>query len=160
MDFENRLQKAIERGERRGQEKAEAARQKALTEEELKRMHTDMRLQLSEHIEQCLHALPNYFPGFRYETIFGDRGWGAAVRRDDIRIVGGKRSDEYSRLEITVRPFSSAMVVDLAAKGTIRNREAFTRNYYEKIEDADVQKFIQLIDAWVLEYAEMYAAQQ
>ena len=159
MNFENRLQKAIERGERRGQEKAEAARQKALTEEELKRMHTEMRLQLSEHIEQCLHALPNYFPGFRYETIFGDRGWGAAVRRDDIRIVGGKRSDEYSRLEITVRPFSSAVVVDLAAKGTIRNREAFTRNYYERIEDADVQKFIQLIDAWVLEYAEMYAAQ-
>jgi hypothetical protein len=60
---------------------------------------------------------------------------------------------------VTVRPLSSVLVVDLAAKGTIRNKEAFVRNYYERIADTDVEKFIQLIDAWVLEYAEMFAAQ-
>ena len=48
----------------------------------------------------------------------------------------------------------------LRGKGTIRNKEAFTRTYFEKIEDADPQKFEQLIDAWVLEYAEMYASQR
>lgn len=160
MEFEERLQKAIQRGERRGVEQVEAAKRQALSEEELKRHHGQYRLQLSEHIETCLQKLPNYFPGFRYETIFGDRGWGGAVRRDDIRIITGKRADEYSRLEITIRPLSSVLVVDLAAKGTIRNKEVFTRNYYEKIEDADAAKFMQLVDAWVLEYAEMYAAQQ
>lgn len=160
MSFDERLQKAIQRGERRGDEQAEAARRAALSEEQLKRMHTDLRLRLSEHAEQCLRTLPNHFPGFQYETIFGERGWGGAVRRDDIRLVGGKRADEYSRLEITVRPLSSVLVVDLAAKGTIRNREAFTRNYFERIEDADAAKFMQLIDAWVLEYAEMYASQR
>ncbi len=51
------------------------------------------------------------------------------------------------------------MVVDLSGKGTIRNKEAFARSYFEKIEDVDPQKFEQAIDAWVLEYAEMYAAQ-
>jgi hypothetical protein len=50
--------------------------------------------------------------------------------------------------------------VELSGKGTIRNKEAFTRTYFEKIEDADPQKFLQLIDAWVLEYAEMYASQR
>ena len=159
MNFDERLQKAIERGERRGSAEAEAARRKAMTEEELRQMHTQYRLQLSEHIERCLETLPNHFPGFRLETIYGERGWGAGVRRDDIRIVGGKRADEYSRLELTIRPISSVMVVDLSGKGTIRNKEAFTRSYFEKIEDADPQKFEQLIDAWVLEYAEMYAAQ-
>jgi hypothetical protein len=160
MNFDERLQKAIERGERRGMAEAEAARRQKMTEEELKQMHTQYRLQLSEHIEKCLHVLPNHFPGFRLETVYGDRGWGAGVRRDDIRIVAGKRSDEYSRLELTIRPLSSVMVVELTGKGTIRNKEAFTRTYFEKIEDADPQKFEQLIDAWVLEYAEMYASQR
>lgn len=159
MDFNDRLQKAIERGERRGSAEAEAARRKAMTEEELRQLHTQYRLQFSEHIERCLEALPNHFPGFRLETIYGERGWGAGVRRDDIRIVAGRRADEYSRLEMTIRPISSVMVVDLSGKGTIRNKEAFTRSYFEKIEDVDPQKFEQLIDAWVLEYAEMYAAQ-
>jgi hypothetical protein len=160
MKFEERLQKAIERGERRGLAEAEAARRQAMSEEELKQLHTQYRLHLSEHIERCLQILPLHFPGFRLETIYGERGWGGAVRRDDIRIVAGKRNDEYSRLEITVRPLSSVMVVDLAGKGTIRNKEAFARNYFEKIEDVDPEKFEQLIDAWVLEYAEMYAAQR
>lgn len=159
MDFNERMQKAIERGERRGSAAAEAARRKAMSEEELRQLHTQYRLQLSEHIEQCLEALPNHFPGFRLETIYGERGWGAGVRRDDIRIIAGRRADEYSRLELTIRPISSVMVVDLSGKGTIRNKEAFTRNYFEKIEDVDPQKFEQAIDAWVLEYAEMYAAQ-
>lgn len=159
MDFNDRLQKAIERGERRGSAEAEAARRKALSEEELRQLHTQYRLQLSEHIERVMEALPNHFPGFRLETIYGERGWGAGVRRDDIRIVSGRRSDEYSRLELTIRPLSSVMVVDLSGKGTIRNKEAFTRSYFEKIEDVDPQKFEQVIDAWVLEYAEMYAAQ-
>jgi hypothetical protein len=160
MNFDERLQKAIERGERRGMAEQEAARRKKLTEEELKQLHTQYRLQLSEHIERCLETLPNHFPGFRFETIYGERGWGAAVRRDDIRIVGGRRNDEYSRLELTVRPISSVMVVDLTGKATLRNKEAFTRSYFEKIEDADPQKFEQLIDAWTLEYAEMYASQR
>lgn len=160
MNFEERLQKAIQRGQRRGEQQAAEAKRQALTEEELKRLHGKYRLELSDHIEGALQKLPNYFPGFRYETIFGERGWGAAVRRDDIRIVSGKRADEYSRLEVTVRPLSSVLVVDLAAKGTIRNKEVFVRSYYEKIEDTDPAKFMQLVDAWVLEYAEMYAAQQ
>ncbi len=45
-----------------------------------------------------------------------------------------------------------------AAKGTIRNREAFNRNYFEELATADEPKFRDLIDAWALEYAEMYAA--
>jgi hypothetical protein len=160
MDFDERLQKAISRGERRGHEQAEAARRQAMSEEDLKRLHAKYRLSLSEHIEACLQKVANHFPGFRYETIYGERGWGAGVRRDDLRLFSGKRVDEYSRLEITIKPFSSVAVVDLAGKGTIRNKEVFARNYYEKIEDADVDKFEQLVDAWVLEYAEIYAAQQ
>ncbi len=48
-------------------------------------------------------------------------------------------------------------MLDLAAKGTVHNREVFNRNYFEPLGEADVQKFLKLIDAWVLEYAEMYA---
>lgn len=158
MDFEQRLQKAIQRGQRRGDVRSREAQQERMSEEELKGLHVQYRLQLSEHIEQCLKNLPHHFPGFEYETIFGERGWGAACRRDDIRMSGGRRQNDYSRLEMTIRPHSKYHVVELVAKATIRNKEVFSRTHFEKIEDADPAKFIELVDIWVLEYAEMYAA--
>ena len=159
MDFEERLRKAIHRGQGRGAEKARKAQAAALSEEDCKSLHSQYRLELSEHIEQCLKKIPNHFPGFRYETIFGERGWGAACFRDDVGASGGRRANYYSRLEMTIRPYSSAHVIDLAAKGTIRNKEAFSRNHFEELSNVDADQFRDLIDLWVLEYAELYAAQ-
>ena len=158
MSFDDRLRQAIERGQQRGEDAARDAAASALTEEEYRRLHSQLRLSLSDHIEACVKRLPNFFPGFQYETMYGDRGWGGACFRDDLVISRGVRTTNYSRLEVTVRPYSSLHVLDLAAKGTIRNKEAFNRNYFEELATSDEQKFRNLIDAWVLEYAEMYAA--
>jgi hypothetical protein len=159
MSFDDQLRQAIERGHKRGDTAARLAAAQALTEEEYRRLHSQLRLRLSEHIESCLKRLPNFFPGFQYETMYGDRGWGGACFRDDLVLKRGGRSSNYSRLEVTIRPYSSLHVLDLAAKGTIRNRELFNRNYFEELQSADEEKFRTLIDAWVLEYAEQYAAQ-
>lgn len=159
MDFEKRLEKAIERGQRRGDEQAKAAAQQAVSEEELKRLHTRYRLDLSEHIESCLRRLPDHFPGFRYETVVGDRGWGAAVSRDDVgRSPDGGRKNFFSRLEMTIRPFSTYHVLELTAKGTVRNKEAYNRTHYQRLAEVDPRTFSDMIDLWVLEYAELYAA--
>jgi len=158
MNFEERLQKAIDRGTDRRNEKSDLAKSAALTEEELKRLHSKHRLELSEHIEQCSEQVVNHFPGFQSETIYGERGWGVAISRDDFSINKGSRDNSYSRLEMTIRPFTSYHVVDLAAKGTIRNKEVFNRNHFEKIQDVDILKFRELIDVWMLEFAELYAA--
>ncbi len=159
MNFDDRLHKAIERGQRRSEARRLAAAAETLSDEELKRLHAKYRLQLSEHIEQCVRQLPNYFPGFQYETLYGERGWGAACSRDDLRMTGaGRRSKDYSRLEMTVRPTTSAAVLDLTAKGTICNKEVFNRHYFEKLPAADLDKFLDLIDLWILEYAELYAS--
>jgi hypothetical protein len=160
MGFDDRLKAAIERGQRRGDAAAQDAAARAMTEEDFRRLHSQVRLALSDHIEACVKRLPNYFPGFQYETMYGDRGWGGACSREDLRLSRGVRSNEYSRLEVTVRPYSSLHVLDLAAKGTIRNKEVFNRNFYEPLAEADEEKFRQLIDAWVLEYAELYAARE
>ena len=142
MGFEERLNEAIQRGKQRGTAQQAKAAAKAMSEDELKRLHNQYRLQLSEQIEQCLQKLPHHFPGFTFETIFGERGWGAACRRDDIRLEpGGKRNNDYSRLEMTIRPISSYHVVELVGKGTIRNKEVFNRTYFEKIQEADIAKF-------------------
>ncbi len=159
MDFEQRLQKAIHRGHRRGDAAARRAAADALSEEEVKRLHSQYRLELSEYIENCIRRLPNHFPGFRYETIYGERGWGAACKRDDVRVVArGRRENVYTRLEMTIRPYSSLQVLELNAKGTIHNKELFSRQHYEQVVDADPATFIELIDTWVLEFAELYAA--
>jgi len=158
MDFDKRLQNAIDRGKARADNLEREEREKQLNEEELKSLHSRYRLQLSDHIEECIGALPNHFPGFRYETIYGERGWGAACSRDDLNLKGGQRSTDYSRLEMTVRPFSNLHVLDLSAKGAIRNKEVFSRSHYERLTEADPQRFIEFIDLWVVEYAEMYAA--
>jgi hypothetical protein len=159
MDFDERLQKAIERGKHRSDRHAQQAAAKALSEEELKSLHSRLRLSLSEHIETCLARLPGHFPGFRYETIYGERGWGGACYRDDIRIRDGRRDNDYSRLEMTIRPYSAYHVLELAAKGTVSNKEIFSRTHFEELAQADPQKFVELIDLWVLEYAELYAVQ-
>ena len=159
MNFEERLQKAIDRGTDRRDQQADQAKFAELSEDELKRLHSGHRLELSEHIEQCTTQVVNHCPGFQSETIYGDRGWGVAISRDDFNVSKrGERDNSYSRLEITIRPFASYHVVDLAAKGTIRNKEVFNRNHFEKIQDVDITTFRELIDVWVLEFAELYAA--
>ena len=158
MDFQKRLEKAVERGLRSGDAQAQARAQQALGLEELKRLHAQYRLELSDHIEACLSQLPQHFPGFRFETIVGDRGWGAGIGRDDLSLEAGKRLTYFSRLEVVIRPFSNLHVLELTAKGTIRNKEIYNRNSYQRLEEVDATSFKELTDLWVLEYAELYAA--
>ena len=158
MDFQNRLNKAIERGERTSSARSRAAAKKAIDEQELARLHSEYRLGLSERIEACLRQLADRFPGFRIETIFGDKGWGAAVSRDDIQVRRGRRTNYFSRLEMAIRPPSEYHVLDLAAKATIRNKELFNRSHYQRLTEVDLTCFHEMIDLWVLEYAELYAA--
>ncbi len=159
MDFEQRLQKAIQRGQRRRDEQLREAEAKAGDDGEVRRLHSQYRLALSEHIEECMTRMPNHFPGFQFETVFGERGWGAACSRDDLQVgPRGRRATQYSRLEITVRPLSEAHILEIGAKGTIRNKESFLRSHYDRLEDVDLDHFLALIDRWVLDYAELYAA--
>ncbi|MFI4875815.1 MAG: hypothetical protein ACIALR_10775 [Blastopirellula sp. JB062] len=156
-DFEDRLKKAIQRGEKRSAARSEALRAQTLSEEECREMHSKLRLQLSDYIEKCISTLPNHFPGFQTETIFGERGWGAACYRDDLDLTGGKRRSLYSRLEMTIRPYSSLHVLELTAKGAIRNKETFNRNFFEKLGEVDVDTYVNFIDVWIIEYAEIYS---
>lgn len=158
-DFEKRLARAVERGHRASDERARAEAEKALSEKELRSLHSQYRLELSEHIEQCLRRLPNHFPGFKLEPVVTDRGWGAAVSRDDVGLRSrGRRDNFFSRMELLIRPISEYYVLDLAAKATVRNKEIFARNYYQRLSEVDLDSFTELIDHWVLEFAEKYAA--
>ena len=71
---------------------------------------------------------------------------------------GRSAGTEYSRLEVLVRPFSSAHIIELVGKGTIRNKELFQRTHYQFLNQVDLQSLLNMVDLWVLEYAEMYAA--
>ena len=158
MDFHKRLEKAIERGHRTGSARARAKAEKAISEKELARLHSQYRLELSERIEGCLKQLAHHLPGFRFETIVGEQGWGAAISRDDIEVQSSRRTNYFSRLEMVIRPASSYHVLDLAAKATIRNKEFFNRSHYQRLTEVDTTSFDEMIDLWVLEYAELYAA--
>lgn len=161
MDFKQRLAKAIERGERTADARARSEAEKQLSVQELRRLHGEYRLELCEHIEQCLKSLPEHFPGFRFETVLSDRGWGAAVSRDDLVVDSDRRrKNSFSRLEMFIRPVSDFFVLELAAKGTIRNKEVFNRAHYQRLAEIDLASFNELIDLWVLEYAEHYSAQK
>ena len=46
----------------------------------------------------------------------------------------------------------------MTGKGTVRNKEVFSRGHFEKLADVDLGTFEELVDRWTLEYAEMYAA--
>ncbi|QDU87106.1 hypothetical protein Pla175_04610 [Pirellulimonas nuda] len=158
MDFRERLKRAADRGVRTRQARDEAAAADALSDEECRRRHSAMRLALSETIETLLGQLADNFPGFRVKTIVDERGWGAQAVRDDVGVAGGKRTNFFSRLQVTVSPYNDYHVLDVAAKGAVRNKESFTRGHFEKLRDAELEHFAELIEQWVLDYAEQYAA--
>ena len=160
-DFEQRLAKAIQRGHRASDARARAEAEKALGEQELQRLHTQYRLELSEHIETALRKLAQHMPGFQFESVVNDRGWGAAVRRDDFG--GGSkrgRTDYFSRLEILVRPLSEYFLLELVAKGTVLNKELLNRSHYERLTEVDAASFHEMVDRWTLEFAELFSAKR
>lgn len=154
MEFEKRLEKAIVRGEHTRDAKVREKAEQEMSEEDLKSLHSQCRLELSEHLEDCLRKLVDHFPGFRYQTVVSEAGWGAKINRDDFIGEPGSRSENrYSRYEMVIRPFSSTHIVALAAKGAILNKEIINRSHYQFLSQVDVDSFKELIDLWVLEYA-------
>ena len=130
-----------------------------MTEDEFKNLHSKARLELSEHIETCLRKLPEYFPGFDFESLVGVDGWGAKISRDDIASGSGKGLTRlYSRLEMVIRPYSATHIVELIARGAVRNKEVLSRTHFQMLTQLDLEAFSDLIDQWVLEYAEKFSA--
>jgi hypothetical protein len=160
-DFDEQLKRAIQRGKVARSERAEQREEQQSQSDAARRKHQDARLALAEYIERALRKLVDHFPGFSYETIFGDRGWGGAIFRDDVSRRRGPANKEdaasYSRLELVVRPPGPYQVVDLLGKATVRNKELFARNIFEPIDTLDLSKFRQTIDLWVLEFAEKFS---
>lgn len=158
MSFKERLQRAAERGKQARAAQLHEAAAKALSEEECRRLHSQYRLTLTDHIEKCLSELGDNFPGFRLESIVDEAGWGAAVARDDLAMVAGRRGSYFSRMRVVVSPYSQYQVLDIAAKGTVRNKEVLSRTHYQRLAEVDLQTFRELIETWVLDYAELYSA--
>jgi len=157
MEFQQRLQKAIERGQKASVARIQAERDRVLTEKELQRLHAQYRLELSERIESCLGQVADQFPGFQSESIVDQRGWGAAISRDDLHLEASGSTSSYSRLEMFIHPFSSSHILELTAKAAIQNRELFNRSQFHRLADVDLTSFTQMIDNWALEFVEQYA---
>ena len=156
MDFDSRLQKAIQRGSKTRSEQGQAARQSEANEDELRQLHSKYRIDLSDHIGACLTKVADHFPGFEFTTLVSEDGWGARIQRDDIDVRA--RQNMYSRFEMVVQPFSSARILAINAKGTIRNKEVLNRSHFQFLTEPDIDSFSELIDLWVLEYAEKFSA--
>jgi hypothetical protein len=132
-----------------------------MTEDEFKNLHSKARLELSEHIETCLRKLPEFFPGFDFQTVMGTDGWGAKISRDDLAPspgAGKGMTRVYSRLEMVIRPYSAGHIVELVARGAVRNKEVLSRSHFQMLTQLDLDTFSDLIDQWVLEFAENYSA--
>ena len=159
-EFEDRLKKAIERGASKAESLQSELQRKRQEAEEHKRLHAKFRLDLTERIETVVKKMIDMFPGFRYQSVFGETGWGSACMRDDLVIERGVRSNKYSRFELEVRPINEFYVLDLQAKGTIADRELLTRAFYQPLGQVDIERFYKAIDDWAIAYAELYATKR
>ena len=158
-DFSDRLDRAIQRGQRIRQKSERQSSREEMTREDAKNRHSAGRLELSDYIEKCLKALVDRFPGFDYSSVYSEDGWGGRVSRDDLRLgQGAGPRDEYSRLELLVPPLGEMSILSLSGKATVRNKELFSRTHYQRLEELDIDSFQETIDLWVLEYAERYSA--
>ncbi len=57
-----------------------------------------------------------------------------------------------------MRPFSASHIIEVVGKGSIRNKELFHRTNFQFLNQVDLQSLRNMIDLWVLEYAETYAS--
>ena len=57
MEFQERLQRAVERGQQARDARSREAAAKALSEEESRSLHSQYRLELSDRIGECLGQL-------------------------------------------------------------------------------------------------------
>ena len=96
MNFRERLQRATERGKQVRAAQLNEAAAKALSEEECRRLHSQYRLTITEHIEKCLGELADTFPGFRLETIVDEWVGARAVSRDDLDLDLGASATRFS----------------------------------------------------------------
>ena len=71
---------------------------------------------------------------------------------------GGRRGTFFSRLQLLVGPYNTYHVLDISAKGTVRNKEVLSRTHYHQLADIDLENFRELLEQWVLDYAELYSA--
>lgn len=160
MDFEKRLQHAINKGRAAKNEEMQQAVGKKMSEEEFRNLHLKYRLELTDHIDGCLRKLADHFPGFQFKTLMGEEGWGSRITRDDVSLGAGRKAQSlYTRLEMVVRPFTETHIIELVAKATIRNKETFNRSHYQFVAEADMDSFQDLVDLWVLEFAEQFSFQ-
>lgn len=159
MDFEDQLEKAIERGQQRITKRDQDRKKQSLNADDIKRRHNEFRLHLSDHIEKSLNRLSERFPGFEYEIIYGTKGWGGAIYRQDLtRGPDGRAGSFFSRLELSVRPINDYNVVNIAGKGTIADKELFSWNHFEDIDEATFEAFEDKLNNWMIQYVEQFAA--
>ncbi len=159
MDFNERLQRAVERGQTRRDAELRAQTQALMTEEQFRTLHSQSRLELSDHLEAGLHKLADTFPGFSFQTVATPDGFGAKIIRDDLRSRGSKPlAHEYSHLEFVIRSYSPRHLLEISCRGAIANKEVLQRTHYQVLNRLDTDTFREQIDHWILEYAEKFAA--
>ena len=159
MNFEDQLEKAIQRGQQRNLKREQDRKQRSLDAVDIKQRHSEFRLRLSDHIESTLKQLAERFPGFDYEIIYGTKGWGGAIHRTDLtRGPDGRAGSFFSRLELSVRPLNDYHVVNIAGKGTIADKELFSWNHFEDIAEAKIETFEQKLSDWMIQFAEQFAS--
>jgi hypothetical protein len=77
-EFDDQLQKAIQRGQLTRAAGVGAAADDTATEEQFRQKHAQLRNELSDYIETRLRTLCDHFPGFEFQTVVNEKGWGAA----------------------------------------------------------------------------------
>jgi hypothetical protein len=158
-EFNKRLESAIQRGKQAAEKKAYAERRAEQTEERLRELHAQYRLYLCDKIEATMRKLADHIPGFRSESVYDENGLGAACYRENLHFDNGRRTTQFSRFELVVRPWTDLMVLDIKGKGMINNREVFNRSHYAELAELDLVEFERCIESWSLHFAESYAAQ-
>ena len=83
-----------------------------MSAEEVKSLHSRCRLTLVERIEDCLRKLGDHFPGFEYQPVMSESGWGARISRDDLNLDRGRGAALYSRFEMLVSPLGTAPIIE------------------------------------------------
>ena len=126
-----------------------------MTKKELQRLHSQARLELASTSSAACGSWPTAFPAFASRRSWIRAAGARRISRDDLRLRRGTAATScFSRLEMLITPITPRRCWNWPPKARSATARSSAARNISVSPSPHMPVFANLIDLWVLEYAE------
>ena len=159
MNLKAGIRRAIARGKKRAAVREAVSSKRKLSAQKCEQIHTDLRMQLINRLDECFKSIVSQFPEFHAQMVASDAGWGVRLTTTPppAKSKRGAISDGAT-FELLVSPLQETPILELVSKAKVRDQEVFQRSYSQPLSSADTTLLFSVIEQWCCDFVEGYVA--